>query len=235
MDDFLVATPAWHAEHPGAVVGVLAMQSVANPAEHPELDRVKAEVEAGLRARFGGLEREALREIGPLPAYAAYYKRFGQRYHVAMQVESVAQKGKSIPRVAALVEAMFAAELQTQILTAGHDLEALAPPVRIDTGVGSGIERYQLPNGSETIVKPGDMYIADTHGVLSSIIAGPAAYARITPATTNALFICYVPPGVAASEVDAHLGLIEANVRLVSPNAETVAKRHLEAGDDQTS
>jgi hypothetical protein len=34
----------------------------------------------------------------------------------------VALKGKAIPRQAALVEAMFMAELENLILTAGHDL-----------------------------------------------------------------------------------------------------------------
>ena len=76
-----------------------------------------------------------MREIEPLPAYAAYYKRFGQRYHVGMQLESVAQKGKDLPDVAALVEGMFVAELRNLILTAGHDLDQIALPLRLDVGV----------------------------------------------------------------------------------------------------
>ena len=36
-----------------------------------------------MRVRYGAAERETLRAIPPLPAYAAYYKRWGQRYHVA--------------------------------------------------------------------------------------------------------------------------------------------------------
>jgi hypothetical protein len=47
---------------------------------------------------------------------------------VKAQWESVAVKGKPIPSRAALVEAMFmAARL---VLTAGHDLDALAGPLR---------------------------------------------------------------------------------------------------------
>src|ERR671918_58808 len=133
------------------------MRDVVNAAEHAALDRVKAELEADLRERFGGLERAALREVGPLPAYAAYYRRFGQRYHVAMQLESVAQKGKSIPRVAALVDAMFIAELRNLLLTAGHDLDALELPVRLTAGTG---ESFVAPNGQETTVKAGDMFVA---------------------------------------------------------------------------
>ena len=47
----------------------------------------------------------------PIPAYNACYKGFKKTYHVQLQLESVALKGRSIPRVAALMEAMFMAEL----------------------------------------------------------------------------------------------------------------------------
>ncbi len=175
-----------------------------------------------MRSRLGTADRETIRAIPPLPAYAAYYKRWGQRYHVAMQLESVAQKGKALPRVAALVEAMFIAELRNLLLTAGHDLDALELPVRLTVGTG---ESFIAPNGQETTVKPGDMFIADARGrVLSAIITGPSDVARIGPETTAALFYTYAPPGVDSALVDAHLDEIERNVRLISPEAEIVAR-----------
>ncbi len=222
-----VAT-AWHDAHRGAVVGVLAMRGVANPGSDPGLTAVAEELERELRERFGGMERTALREVDPLPAYAAYFKRFGQRYHVAMQLESVAQKGKAIPRVAALVEAMFVAELRHRVLTAGHDLDAVRGPVRLD--VGTGAERYATPGGGEATVKAGDMYTADDHGVLSAVVTGPAAAARIGPGTTAALFVAYAPPGVAAAAIEAHLEEIEANARLVGPGCETIERSTIVAG-----
>ena len=224
----LTVAPAWHAVHPGAVVGLLAMRDVANPTTHPALSRLADDLERDLRARYGGLDRAALRDVGALPAYAAYYKRFGQRYHVALQLESVVHKGRTIPRVAALVEAMFVAELRHLIVTAGHDLDALAPPVRLD--VGTGEERYPTPGGAETAVKSGDMYTADAHGVLSAVITGPAARARITPGTTAALFVAYAPPGVAPDLVEAHLAAIEANVRLIAPAGTTIERSTTVAG-----
>jgi len=48
------------------------------------------------------------------------------------QRESFALKGKPIARRAALAEAMFMAELKNLILTAGHDIDAIVPPVRVD-------------------------------------------------------------------------------------------------------
>ena len=139
-----------------------------------------------------------------------------------MQIESVAQKGKALPRVAALVEAMFIAELRNLLLTAGHDLDALELPVRLTVGTG---EPFIAANDQETSVKPGDMVIADAQGrVLSAIITGPSDVARIGPKTTAALFYTYAPPGVDSAMVDAHLDEIEGNVRLISPEAIVVAR-----------
>src|SRR5918997_6373165 len=147
---YLQVDPAWRAAHPGASVGLIAMRGVTNPASNDNLNDLAAALETDLRSRFGTADRETIRATPPLPAYAAYYKRWGQRYHVAMQLESVAQKGKPVPRVAALVEAMFIAELSNLLLTAGHDLDAVALPIRL--GVGAG-EAFIGPNGKEMTVK----------------------------------------------------------------------------------
>ena len=218
----LEVDPSWREGHPGASVGFIAMRGVANPATHEGLNDLAAAVETDLRSRLGTVDRETIRAIAPLPAYAAYYKRWGQRYHVAMQLESVAQKGKSLPRVAALVEAMFIAELNTLLLTAGHDLETVALPVRLGVGAGEG---FVGPNGKEMTVKDGDMVIADAGGrVLSAIVTGPSDFARIGPETTAALFYTYAPPGVDQALITRHLDEIERNVRLISPEAAVVGR-----------
>ncbi len=218
----LEVDPGWREAHPGASVGFIAMRGVSNPATHEGLNALAAELETDVRSRLGTVDRETIRAVPPLPAYAAYYKRWGQRYHVAMQLESVAQKGKPLPRVAALVEAMFIAELNNLLLTAGHDLDALALPIRLAVGAGEG---FAGPNGKEMTVKDGDMFMADADGrVLSAIITGPSDFARIGPETTAALFYAYAPPGVDPSLVSTHLDEIERNMRLISPDAVMVGR-----------
>lgn len=224
MTDSLVleVSPAWREAHPGAIVGLVAFRGVSNPATHDGLKAAAAELEEEIRSRLSDADRETLRATPPLPAYAAYYKRWGQRYHVGMQLESVAQKGKPVPRVAALVEAMFIAELGNLLLTAGHDLDQIELPVRLGAGAG---ETFTAPNGHEQSVKPGDMFVADARGrVLSAIITGPSDFARIGPETTSALFYCYAPPGVEPALVSAHLDEIERNVGLITPEAEVVGR-----------
>jgi DNA/RNA-binding domain of Phe-tRNA-synthetase-like protein len=218
-DELFTATLAWRAAYPGAVAGVLAMRGVANPEAHPALDAARERLETELRARYAGMTRAEIRAGGHFPAYDAYYRRFGQTYHVLLQVDSIALKGKPIPRRAGLVEAAFMAEVATGILTASHDLDALALPVAVD--VATGDETYVLYNGSEQVCKPNDMLMRDRTGILTTVISGPATYALITPATTAALFCIYAPPGIGEPAVRDHLGQIESNVRLMIPDADT--------------
>jgi DNA/RNA-binding domain of Phe-tRNA-synthetase-like protein len=212
-----VVSETWQETYPGAVVGVLAMRDVANPKRHPELDRLKDELEKQLRARF--VDKQALRALETLQAYKAYYRRFKKSYQVQMQLESVVIKGRSIPRMAALVEAMFVAELKNQLLTAGHDLDIVRPPLRLD--VAQGTEHYVRINGQEQQLKAGDMFIADTEGVLSCVIYGPDRHTQISADTQSVLFTVYAPPGIGKQAMVQHLRDLEANARLIAPQAKT--------------
>lgn len=205
----------WREAYPGAFVGVLVMGGVTNPKKHEGLDRVKEELEEDLRTLF--TDKSELRSQPVITAYKNYYKRFKKTYHVLQQVESVVFKGKSIPRVAALVEAMFAAELRNMLLTAGHDMAAVKPPVTLN--VAESGQRYVRMNGQEQELKAGDMIISDTQAVMSSVIYGPDARTRITPHIERALFTTYAPPGISEQQVQQHLDGLEANVKVVAPDA----------------
>jgi DNA/RNA-binding domain of Phe-tRNA-synthetase-like protein len=193
------------------------MGDAINPEHHDALDKRKKELEGNLRSRFAQHDRAALRALPTIQAYTNYYKRFKKTYHVQLQLESVVFKGKSIPRVAGLVEAMFMAELKNLLLTAGHDLEILQLPVGIDVAEGS--ESYTKLNGQQQELKPGDMMIADAQGVISSVLYGPDRRSRITPDTRRVLFTAYAPPGIGEQAVHDHLHDIAANVLLFAPDA----------------
>ena len=208
---------AWKTTYPGAAVGVLAMRDVANPKQHPGLDQQKMAMEERLRARYAGYDRAALRALPELQAYHNFYKRFKKTYHVQLQLESIVLKGRSIPSVAALVEAMFMAELQDLLLTAGHDLEVVQLPAGVD--VADGSERFVRINGQEQQLKADDMMIADRLGILSSVLYGPDQRTQITPETTQVLFTAYAPPGIGQEQVRDHLHNIRDNVLLVTPQA----------------
>jgi DNA/RNA-binding domain of Phe-tRNA-synthetase-like protein len=211
-------TPAWKSTYPNASVGVLVLRSVANPAHNSDLEKRRIELEETLRAQFAGQDRAAVASHPVLKAYGEYYRRFKKTYHVQLQLESIALKGKSIPRVAALVEAMFMAEMQDMLLTAGHDLDALQLPLRLD--VATGEEQYTLLRGEEQILKPGDMMISDRQGVVSSIVYGPDQRTQIMPGTRNVAFTVYAPPGIDEQTVATHLEHIRDNVMIFAPQGQ---------------
>ncbi len=216
MPIFYVSEDVWRA-YPGAAAGFLVMRNVANPEHSPALDQQKEALQESLHTRFTGQEPSVLLEMPVIRAYARYYKKFKQNYHVAMQLESVVWKGRPIQSSFALVEAMFLAELQHLLLTAGHDLDAIVAPIQVN--VATGEERYITLNGKEQALKPGDLYMADRQGVISSILYGPDLRTRLQPSTRNVVFAVYAPPGIVESRVYGHLRAIQNNVLLAAPDA----------------
>lgn len=217
----LILTETWRTAYPTASVGILAMRGAANPATCPALQARKAALEAELRERFAGKTRSDIKALPEFEAYTAYYKRFKKTYHVQLQLESVALQGKPIPTVAALVETMFMGELKNFLLTAVHDLDVVQAPISIN--VADGSESYVTLSGQSQALKPGDMFIADAVGVLSSIIYGPDARTQVTPDTCNVLFTVYAPEGITPETVQRHLEDTRDFVWLIAPDAEVTA------------
>ncbi len=192
------------------------------PVENPDWDALlgaqAAKLEAELRAALAGKSRADVKGDPRLQAYARYYRHFGKTYHVQLQLESVAFKGRAIEGPSALVQAMFMAEVKNLLLTAGHDRADTRGDLNL--GIASGSDRYVVMGGGEQVLKPGDMYIGDREGILSSVIYGPAERARISPKTSAVLFTVYVPPGIERLALEAHLSDLERNVRVFSPRAQ---------------
>jgi DNA/RNA-binding domain of Phe-tRNA-synthetase-like protein len=207
----------WGEVFPDAHVGVLVMHDVANPPRSKGLERHKASLREELNTRYARRDRSAVRDEPRLRAYREYYRRFGKSYHVQLQLESILFKGKPLPSGAALVEAMFMAELDDLLLTAGHDLDATRPPFALD--VAQGTESYILLRGEPQAPKAGDMMISDQQGIISSIVYGPDRRTQITSGTRNVIFTAYAPPGIAAAAVEDHLQHIWALVLLITPRA----------------
>jgi len=207
----------WRETFPGGHVGMLLVGNIDNLRRDTLLDARKRAIESELRERFSGFGRTELLELDVLKAYRTYYKRFDKTYHVQLQLESILLKGKSLPKVNPLVDANFAAELETMILTAGHDADLLQPPVSIDASDGS--EVFTQMNGTEKRLKAKDMTMRDARGVVCTIIYGQDQRTPISEDTKRALYVAYVPPGISAGSVHEHLQTIWRNVTLFAPEA----------------
>ena len=215
-------TDDWRAAHPGAAIGLLELSGVENTDPALQLDDRKREIEARLRERYRGYSRQDFLALPVMAAYERYYKRFDKTYHVQLQVESIVLRGKDLPRVSPLVDSNFMAEMDTLVLTAGHDVAKLQGPIVID--VSREEDQITQMNGVTRAIRAGDMIMRDANGVSCSIIYGQDDRSPISSETSHVLYVAYAPTGVPAETVDAQLRNVEANIRLVSP--EVVTEQH---------
>src|SRR3954467_14050284 len=150
----VTATSDWHAAHRGGHVGLLQIAGMAQPRSSTELEARKHETEDRLRDRHQAFARADLTALPVMAAYAQYYRRLAKPDQGQLRLESIVLKGKGLPSVSPLVDANFAAELETLVLTAGHDVARLATPVTIDVS-RDGDEMVQM-NGATKALYAGD-------------------------------------------------------------------------------
>jgi len=210
-------TAEWQAAHPGAVIGLLELSTVQNAWPSPQLDERKRETETRLRERYRGFTRRDFVSLPVMAAYAQYYRRFDKTYHVQLQLESIVLKGKSLPAVSPLVDANFMVEVETLVLTAGHDVDKLVGAIAIDVSL-DGDQLTQM-DGASKAIRAGDMIMRDAKGICCSILYGQDNRSPISAETSHVLYVAYAPVGVPGEAVEAHLRTIEEHVRSFSPLA----------------
>jgi DNA/RNA-binding domain of Phe-tRNA-synthetase-like protein len=219
-------TDGWRKGYPQASIGILAMDHVENPPEHAALAEHVHRVQEELRSRWAGATRAELSQLPEFEAYRSYYRRFDKTYPVQLQFESIVLKGKPLRSNGSLVLAMFAAELRNRLLTAGHDLSTVEGGISgVSVAVADeaeGDKRYVGIGGRDLELQPGDMYMHDKAGIISSVVYGPDARTQITPDTRQVLFCVYTPAGIPPEAVERHLTDIASNVRLVAPQSSVI-------------
>ena len=225
----ITVTPEWKSVYPGAQIGILEIAGVNNTLKSELLEAEKRALEVRLQAHYTGYSRRDFLALPVMAAYERYYRRFDKTYHVLLQLESVVLRGKNLPEVSPLVDANFAAELDTLVLTASHDVALFQPPLLID--VSHLGDEFIRMNGIPKQLPPGDMVMRDSQGVICTILYGQDNLSPITASTTHALYVAYAPPGVGVENVQAQLDAIEKNIRLFSVNCQLVQKLVIGATD----
>jgi DNA/RNA-binding domain of Phe-tRNA-synthetase-like protein len=214
----VTVTAAWQAAFPDARVGMLLVDNVTDAPPSAALLRRARMIETELRERYAGADRAALASLPAAQAYQRHYRAFGQTYHVLRQLESVALKSKSLTGPSGLVLAMFAVELESLLLTAGHDADVLQPPLIIDRSLPG--DTFVGIGGREHTLREGDMLIRDQSDIISAVIYGPDQRTRLTDQTRRALFTTYAPAGISIAQVNAHLDGLAEMLGLASPSVE---------------
>ncbi len=195
----IALTPAFYSAYPKGIFGVLIARGCANRPQTLSIAADKRAVEGRLRERFPG---ETIDDHPVARAYAQYFRRYGGRYPVVHQAKTVLA-GRTIESTSALVEAMFTTELDSLVLTSGHDLGALRLPLAVDVSVAGDV--YTTLSGKDRVLKAGDMIVRDAEGIIASVAYGPDDRTRLRPDTDAALFGAWCPVGIAPTIVEAHL------------------------------
>ena len=214
----LTIDPAVFNLYPDAQMGVLAMRRVNASAPPDSASAAQAMEE--IRHRWGHLDRAAIKAAYPVKAYIDYYKKFGYSYHVLAQLESVLSGKRTVTAASGMLSAMFLTELESMILTAGHDLDKLNLPIKLS--VSTGNERFQSISGKEVATVQNDLMVTSGSDVISSILRGPDAASKITASSTGVLFTLYAPSGIKKDAVFSALHRLEIRIRSFSPDCETL-------------
>jgi DNA/RNA-binding domain of Phe-tRNA-synthetase-like protein len=221
------ATDGWRQAYPGAIIGLLEVSGLGNVQPNQLITRHKRETESLLRNKYGKFSRGDFLLQPDMAAYTAYYKHFNKTYHVLLQVESIAVKNKCLPDVSPLVDANFTAEVETFILTAGHDADKLKEPLLMD--ISRPVERMILMNNETKSLLCSDMIMRDQHGICCSILYGQDNRSKVSTATQHVLYVSYAPPGITSQTVMDQLQRIEGNISLFAQNIKIEQKRLLTA------
>ena len=203
--------------HPGASVGAVALENIQGPGDDQALREAAGRINEELQARYGQLDRAGIKKSSPAAVYADYYRQFGQSYHLLGQLDSVLSGQKPLTPGLSLPSAMFMAEIESLLLTAGHDLDRLELPLElVVTGEG---QEYTGLSGRQNKAAAGDLGLADRRGLISTIVKGPDQRSRLTPETRRAVFTVYGPPGLPAELLNRHLDRLAEYVTLTAAGA----------------
>jgi len=194
-------------EHfPDIKIGILEVRNLINKKFDYRLEKEKRKLESFIREKYINVE-----DLDVIKKYTQFFKKFEKSYPIEFQIKSML-RGKNIPTVSSVVEAMFMAELKNMFLTAGHDLDAIKG--NLETKITSGGEKYVKINLKEQQLKPEDIITTDEIGIISSVLYGPDHRTRITENTKNYLFFSYFPYGEDDTKINQHFMGILNNIRI---------------------
>lgn len=174
---------------------------------NPELETALAELDAGLREKWKGVELNRITGIQPV---REIYRAIGldpTRYRPSSEaLLRRVLKGESLYRINTLVNALNYCSLKHLVPYGLYDLEKIQPPVALRRGrEGEGYPgiRKEFVNVSDRLC------LADAAGPFGNP-SSDSDRTKITMGTTRALVVPFLPPAMSA---DAVRGLAEDTAR----------------------
>lgn len=203
--------------YPNIKFGVMIVNmTYSTPDKENFLLLKNAEIE-NIIAQNSEYNRKEKIKTEPISNYIRYYKKFKKTYPILLQLESLLLKSKGIPNVSIPVQAMFLSELKNLLLTAGHDIDKIESPLKID--LANGGEHFFGIGEREQALTKDDLFLSDKCGILSSILNGPDNRTQITKETKNILYFVYGPDGISENQIYNHLSDIKDYILSAFPDS----------------
>ncbi len=197
-------TPDLKKLYPESIFGSLIVRNIPNRKIHEAIEERKRDLERRIREARGQGDIDSM-----IQNYNTYFKMWNKKYPIEYQINTIKSGGK-LPQVSVLVDSMFIAELNSRILTSGHDLDEIQGDLTFD--ISRGGEHYLKLNGQEQKLKKNDVVLKDNEGLLACILFGPARRTSITLKTKDALYFAWCPYVTDDGLILAHLNEILENL-----------------------
>lgn len=203
--------------YPNAIYGIMIVKCKEIKENSKGFSETKKSEIAKLLEYYSDYDRKEMCGREPICHYVKYYKKFNKTYPVLLQFESILLKGKDIPKVGAFIETMFLSEVKNLLLTAGHDLDKIQLPLKIN--VANGGETFIGISKTNQIMTKNDLYLSDDQNVISSILNGPDYHTRITENTRNVLYFLYGVDGISNEQIKKHFKDLQYYLSIFLPTA----------------
>ncbi len=190
--------------YPESIFGSLIIRNIPNQKIHEALEERKRDLERRIREVHGEVDIDNI-----IQKYNTYFRMWKKTYPIEYQINTIRSGGK-FPQVSVLVDSMFIAELNSMILTSGHDLEEIRGDLSFD--ISREGERYLKLNGQVQKLKKNDVVLRDNEGLLACILYGPTMRTSITLKTKDALYFAWCPYVMDERLIMAHLKEILENL-----------------------
>ena len=200
----ILITPDLKKVYPESIFRSLTVRNSPNRKMHEALEERKRDLERRIREGHEEVDKDRM-----IQNYNTYFKMWNKTYPIEYQINTLRSGGK-FPQVSVLVDSMFLAELNSRILTSGHDLESIQGDLTFD--ISRGGERYLKLNGQEQKLKKNDVVLKDNEGILACILYGPARRTSISLKTKDALYFAWCPYVTDEGLIIAHLNDILENL-----------------------
>lgn len=208
-------------------IGLLSVKNFKPIADQSEFDTMVDQTIMKINQEYGALSRKHLKKKAPIDTYAEYYKRYGYSYPVLGQLESFLKGDKPLEEDIPLLKVLLLMELESMLLMACHDMDAVKMPLTLERGLPDEAIQYVGISKREQKISAQDFYISDDEGVISSILKGPDYRTRVTANTKNALFMIYGPYEINPLEthISQTLDNLENLLKTCSPDCIIETKR----------